>query len=137
MEIRTARAPGDIAKAVAIDKAHIGTNERSDYITSVAERGGLSIVVTEGGVQAFSCLDHGYFFGKPFISLLIVAPVASRQGFGTELLLHSSDTFPEVWTSTNRSNEPMRRLLSKAGWRYCGEVSGLDEGDPEHFFRSV
>lgn len=137
MEIRKALAPGDIAKAVAIDKAQIGSQKRSDYITSVALRGGLSVVATEGGIQAFSCLDHSYFFGKPFISLVIVAPLASRQGLGTGLLLHSSHMFPEVWTSTNRSNEPMRKLLKKAGWRYCGEVSGLDEGDPEYFFRSA
>ena len=88
-------------------------------------------------VQAFCCLDHNYFFEKPFISLLIVSPYARRLGLGAGLLSHNSRTFAEVWTSTNRSNSVMQKLLKKAGWCYCGEISGLDEGDPELFFKTA
>jgi hypothetical protein len=39
-----------------------------------------------------------------------------------------------LFTSTNRSNELMRKLLGKAGFTFCGEIDALDEGDPELFF---
>ena len=137
MEIRKATTPDEIAHAVMIDEALLGSNERADYITSVAENDGLSVAALNGKIQAFCCLDHGYFFGKPFISLLIVSPDARRLGLGTGLLSHSSHAHPEVWTSTNRSNTAMRTLLDRAGWRYCGELIGLDEGDPERFYRTT
>jgi hypothetical protein len=137
LEIRNAFAPNEVASAVAMDEAHMGSKDRAEYITSVAESGGLSVAVLRGGIQAFCCLDHSYFLEKPFISLLIVTPEARRLGLATSLLLHNSRLFPEVWTSTNRSNSSMRKLLKKAGWRYCGELSGLDEADPEQFFKSA
>jgi len=136
LDIRKAITPDEIARAVTIDEA-LGLNDRADYITSVAESGGLSVAALGGDVQAFCCLDHGYFFGKPFISLLIVSPDARRRGLGAGLLSHASSAYPEVWTSTNQSNAAMRKLLDKAGWRYCGELSGLDEGDPERFYRTA
>lgn len=137
MEIRKAVAPDEIARAVTIDEALLGSKERSDYITSVAKNGGLSVAVLRGEIQAFCCLDHQYFFGKPFISLLIVSADARRQGLGAGLLSHHARACREVWTSTNHSNSAMRKLLDKVGWRCCGELSGLDEGDPERFYRSA
>ena len=137
LEIKKAITPDEVARAVAIDEALPGSNNRAGYITSVAENGGLSVAALRGEVQAFCCLDNRYFFGKPFISLLIVSPAARRLGLGAGLLSHSSSGHPEVWTSTNQSNAAMRKLLDKAGWRYCGELSGLDEGDPELFYRTA
>lgn len=137
MEIRKAITPHEIARAVSIDEALLGSNDRADYITSVAENGGLSVAALSGEVQAFCCLDYGYFFGKPFISLLVVSPDARRLGLGADLLSYSSRAYPEVWTSTNRSNSAMRKLLHKAGWQYCGELIGLDDGDPEQFYRAA
>lgn len=137
LEIRRAFTPNEIASAVAIDEAQMGSTDRADYISSVAESGGLSVAVLRHEVQAFCCLDHNYFFEKPFISLLIVSPDARRLGLGAGLLAHNSRMFPEVWTSTNRSNFAMQNLLKKAGWRYCGEISGLDEDDSEQFFKTA
>ena len=137
MEIRKAVTPEEIARAAAIDAACLGSTERADYIASLAENGGLSVAALGGDIQAFSCLDRGYFFGKPFVSLLIVSPEARRFGLASGLLSHHLGAYPEVWTSTNRSNAPMRSLLDTAGWRYCGELSGLDEGDPERFYKSA
>lgn len=137
MEIRKASAPQDIARAVTLDDTHSASGGRADHIAAVAQAGGLSVAVTRDEVQAFCCLDFGYFFEKPFISLLFVAPDARRLGLGTALLTQCSDIHPQVWTSTNRSNAAMRRLLEKAGWHYCGELIGLDEGDPERFYRTA
>jgi len=137
LEIRKAITPDEIVRAVTINDALPGSNDRADYIKSVAKNGGLSVAAVHGEVQAFCCLDHGYFFGKPFISLLIVSPDARRLGLGAGLLSHNSSAYAEVWTSTNQSNFAMRKLLDKAAWQYCGELSGLDEGDPERFYRTA
>lgn len=136
MEIRTATKTDDIARAVSIDEAEHGSNARSDYIASVAGRGGLSVASLNGGIRAFCCLDDRYFFGKPFVSLLMVSRESRRLGLGSSLLGHQAAMFPEIWTSTNQSKSAMRQLLDKLGWRYCGEVIGLDEGDPERFYRN-
>ncbi|MGB0496741.1 MAG: GNAT family N-acetyltransferase [Rubricella sp.] len=136
VSISIASTPEEIAGAAAIDTAVLGGNARAAYIRSVAERSGLRIAAVEGALQGFACLDDRYFFGKPFVSLLVVAPEARRRGIGASLLAACAQATPDVWTSTNRSNGPMRALLDAAGWRYCGEVSGLDEGDPERFYRA-
>lgn len=36
--------------------------------------------------------------------------------------------------STNRSNEPMRRLLERQGFVASGVVENLDQGDPERVY---
>lgn len=137
MTIRYADCPRDIASAAAIDEAVAGSSGRAAYIRAVAEREGLFVAAEGDDIRAFCCLDHLYFFGKPFMSLLVVAPEARRLGFGSALLGHAAGLHTETWTSTNRSNTPMRGLLDAAGWRFCGEIRGLDAGDPERFYRAV
>lgn len=136
METRWATGKSDTDCAVAIDRAVIGSTRRSDYIAAIAARGGLSVALHQNEVRAFCCLDHGYFFERPFISLLIVDPGSRRCGLGSSLLAFSCEQLREVWTSTNRSNTAMRTLLVNSGWHYCGELDGLDEGDPEMFFKA-
>jgi len=36
-----------------------------------------------------------------------------------------------IFTSTNKSNAPMTGFLEKIGWRFSGELEGIDDGDPE------
>jgi len=38
---------------------------------------------------------------------------------------------PKLFTSTNLSNLPMQSLLAKLGYKLCGVIHHLDEGDPE------
>ena len=52
------------------------------------------------------------------------------------MLQSLSSDYSEIWTSTNRSNLAMRALLAKLEWKFCGDLNGLDEGDPEMFFKS-
>lgn len=133
---RRVEKQADIDCAIAIDEAVTGSNDRSRYIASVAARGGLSVAIHQDEVRAFCCLDYRFFFEKPFVSLLIVDPRARRCGLGRRLLSFSSKGMREVWTSTNRSNFAMRTLLEKSGWKYSGELLGLDVDDPELFFKT-
>lgn len=101
MEFRNASTPVKIASALTIDEAHLGSDLRAGYIATVAAKGRLSVPAWHGEVCAFACLDHGYFFGGPFVSLLVVDPGARRRGLGTGLLAFNSRAHLEVWTSTN------------------------------------
>jgi len=135
MQVRTGRSEGDVAAAIQIDVSVTGTRERAPYIKSVAECGGLRVALEQDEVVGFCCLDDHYFFEKAFVSLLIVDQGSRRRGVGQVLLEATASERPEVWTSTNRSNAEMRGLLAKSGWKFCGEIEGLDAGDPEIFFK--
>lgn len=135
MQVRTGKTDEEINSAIAIDERAIGSRDRAQYITTIAERGGLALAFEQGKVVGFCCYDRNYFFEKPFISLLIIEEKARRRGFGGVLLRSVASDHPEIWTSTNRSNSAMRMLLKKEGWIFCGELDGLDVDDPEMFFK--
>ena len=135
VSIRATASPRDIDAAARIDRDITGTTARIPYIENLAAKGGLSVVIEGQQIVAFCCLDHNYFFERPFISLLMVDPKFQRCGFGTSLLQSiETEPHPEIWTSTNLSNAPMRALLRSNAYRQCGQIEGLDNGDPEVFF---
>jgi GNAT superfamily N-acetyltransferase len=77
-----------------------------------------------------------HFFGFPFVDLVVVAETRRRCGVGEALMArcataHDAD---RIFTSTNESNTPMRRLLVKADWLTAGVIEYLDPGDPELVF---
>jgi len=136
LEMRITNETHDIARTIEIDESIVGSRERAEYIASVAKRGGLSVATMQTEIQAFCCLDHEFFFAKPFVSLLVVNRFNRRQGLGSGLLRFNEGTgWAELWTSTNRSNSGMCQLLEKSRWEYCGELGGLDEVNPELFFK--
>ncbi|MDH0288488.1 GNAT family N-acetyltransferase [Pseudomonas sp. GD04087] len=73
------------------------------------------------------------FFEQAFIPLIVVRDSARRRGVGSAILLalESQCGAAKLFTSTNASNEPMRRLLDKHGFIASGQIENLDEGDPE------
>ena len=137
MKVRTGVTEDEMTAAIRIDASLAGTDTRAQYIAAVAERGGLRLIEDQGRTVGFCCLDDRYFFGKFFISLLMVDRGARRRGIGRKLLDTAALEHAEVWTSTNRSNIAMRGLLSKTGWMFCGEIEGLDAGDPELLFKKA
>ncbi|MFJ1548529.1 GNAT family N-acetyltransferase [Streptomyces sp. NPDC088246] len=82
------------------------------------------------------CVVEYTFFEQGFVPMLMVAPSARGRGVGHRLLdsVAASCTTPKLFTSTNISNQPMQRLLQRAGWSPVGLLHGLDEGDPELFY---
>jgi hypothetical protein len=92
------------------------------------------IVLDRGGnVPGYAVLRTQAFFGRDFIELVVVAVDERRRGIATLLLHHAVEmsSTRRVFTSTNRSNDAMIRLLDKTGWRVSGQLDGVDEGDPE------
>jgi len=76
---------------------------------------------------------HDSFFEQAFIPLIVVRDSARRRGIGSAILLalESQCGAAKLFTSTNASNEPMRRLLDNHGFIASGQIENLDEGDPE------
>lgn len=76
---------------------------------------------------------RGEFFGFDFLELLFVAERARRRGVGSALItsVEEDRRAGRVFTSTNRSNAPMRALVAKRGYAASGVIYNLDPADPE------
>lgn len=98
---------------------------------------GNAYLATEGDDPAGFAVMTRQFFDRAFVELLMVARTYQRRGVGTAILRYLAEHSPTplLWTSTNESNAPMRALLKAEGFIFSGAVEGLDEGDPELFFR--
>lgn len=108
---------------------------RTDMICQAIKHGDCYIVVHNCRIKGFAIMNYN-FFNNGFIELLIVAENYRKCGIGSKLLNHlfTECKTEKLFTSTNQSNEPMIKLLSKAGFVFCGQIEELDEGDPELFF---
>ncbi|MFJ5849038.1 GNAT family N-acetyltransferase [Streptomyces sp. NPDC092903] len=113
--------------AVAID----GDDERQASIRSWCQQG-LAVVAEDVSGPLGYCVVEYTFFEQGFVTMLMVAPPARGRGVGHRLLeaVVASCTTPKLFTSANVSNQPMQRLLQRAGWSPVGLLHGLDEGDP-------
>jgi GNAT superfamily N-acetyltransferase len=127
-----------IRRATPADRDPIG---RIDSIADSARRATIA-----RAIDANSChvAEHegrlaGYvivvdtFFDHHFVSLLYVDHELRRRGVASALMAHVEAMCPErkLFTSTNRSNLAMQRLLEGRGYRPSGTIDNIDEGDPE------
>ncbi|MDQ0717227.1 GNAT superfamily N-acetyltransferase [Streptomyces luteogriseus] len=115
--------------------AAAGDEARRASIRRWCEAGLVTLAAAARGPVGYAVLEYT-FFEQGFLTLLSVAPDARRQGVATRLLtaIEAECATPKLFTSANVSNQPMQRLLLKAGWQPAGLVHGLDDGDPELFY---
>lgn len=128
----------DLGALTAIDPiASANDHDRLALLRRGIESGCCLMYVDETNkVLGFVVTTARHFFGRDFVELLTVAPLVRRCGVGRALLkaaVNSAAT-PQVFTSTNESNSPMRGLLGSEGWAFSGQLDGLDDGDPELVF---
>ncbi|MFI1580877.1 GNAT family N-acetyltransferase [Embleya sp. NPDC020630] len=115
--------------------ASTGDAERRTNIARWCREGSATVAEDASGLLGY-CVVEYTFFEQGFVAMLMVTPSARGRGVGRGLLdvAAASCTTPKLFTSTNVSNQPMQRLLGRAGWSPVGLVHGLDDGDPELFY---
>ncbi|MEV0680127.1 GNAT family N-acetyltransferase [Actinosynnema sp. NPDC050436] len=135
--VRDALAADVPLLAQADSVATAGHSGRRDEILHWVATAGTRVAQAQGRVAGYCVTEHT-FFGHAFVAMLVVAENARGLGVGTRLLLDAQQrrTNPKLFTSTNLSNQPMQRLLTRLGWQSAGIVHGLDDEDPELFFRA-
>jgi len=127
--------PGDLDLLAQADPSLAQTPAHRRHIGELLGAGYSWAAMNGGEVLGFAIVTR-HFFGFPFVDLLVVAEAARRHGVGLALMArceadHDAD---RIFTSTNESNAPMRRLLAKADWSVSGVIENLDPGDPELVF---
>lgn len=121
----------------AIDPLCVNDPLRSRMIERAVANAEAYLMLEGEELVGYSILtDH--FFRQPFIEMLYVVPEHRRKGYGEQAIIYleriASLTSNVIWTSTNQSNQAMRDLLPKLGYRFKGSLD-VDPGDLEFFFR--
>ncbi|ANC78401.1 acetyltransferase [Fictibacillus phosphorivorans] len=131
MEIQNAKKH-HLHKIIELDKKMIGSDHRKDEIHQAIKEERCLILYEEEEVAAF-LIYHTHFFDCCFISLIMVDPAHQRKGLASSLLTHMSKISPtnKLFSSTNESNESMKKVFIKNHFKKSGFVDNLDEGDPE------
>lgn len=132
--IRRARRD-DIEAMTLVDPRLRADPRRTDYVLALLDLGLSWLAEGEGRALGYA-IASTRFFHRPFVDLLVVADEARRRGVGTALMAACENQHDDdrLFTSTNESNQPMRALLVKAGYRVSGVIENLDPGDPELVF---
>ncbi|BCJ07959.1 MULTISPECIES: GNAT family N-acetyltransferase [unclassified Pseudomonas] len=125
----------DLPALIAIDSVVRQDPQRAEQIADWLGQYHCLVAEVQGKVAAYTVM-HQHFFGCPFIEMLMVGQGHRRSGLGAALLarIQADCTGQKLFTSTNRSNGPMRRLLERRGFVESGVVEHLDEGDPEQVY---
>lgn len=136
IETPPADTPDVLESIYAIDHlAAADDGERRDELERALRDGRMRVLRDDSTVAGYSVMAP-WWFGAAFLQLVYVAQEHRRSGLG-HLLLDDIEHLTEqpVFTSTNETNHPMRRLLEARQWLRCGHLEGLDEDDPELFYR--
>jgi GNAT superfamily N-acetyltransferase len=118
----------DAPTILALD-ASLGVVPNRDEMLRASIARGTCFV--DDQLVGFAIADRS-FFDQMFISLVVVHPSRRRCGIATALVEHIEGlTRGKLFTSTNRSNAPMRALCVRRGFVESGVIENLDDGDPE------
>jgi ribosomal protein S18 acetylase RimI-like enzyme len=123
----------DLGAVLNLDRGTPVGHDRGDFLTARIASQEVFIAERDGRLLGYAVLRAASFFGRDFVDLMAVAVNERRQGVGSALLesVVKASSTDRVFTSTNRSNDPMIELLRKTGWTFSGELIGIDDDDPE------
>lgn len=135
VDIRLAGA-ADIVGLIDIDSVVPRDPARADAIVRWVEAGICFVANVDGKLAGYGVL-HYHFFERGLLEMLMVGPAFRGQGIGRALVLHAIRHCHtrQLWTSTNQSNSAMLGLIASLPFIASGHIHGLDQGDPELFFR--
>ena len=129
-------ADGDLTGIAGVDPAVDSDADRRALIVRAIAEESCWIAGRQDLPEGYLVLSRRHFFGRDFVSLLAVKAAARRQGMASALfhLAETSAATPQLFTSTNQSNHPMRALLDTRSYLAAGVIDHLDPGDPEIVF---
>jgi GNAT superfamily N-acetyltransferase len=121
----------DAGRIGELDREWTPILDRAGRFQRAASKGRLLVAEVDGELVGYAA--HGRFFGYDFLELLAVRPDKRRQGIATALIraVEARSSSGKLFTSTNRSNTPMRNLCDRLGFQPSGVVENLDNDDPE------
>jgi N-acetylglutamate synthase-like GNAT family acetyltransferase len=119
-------------RAICAGPSEFALGGGEEFVQRAVQRGGAYVLEEAGNVIGLGVLEYT-FFEQGFISLVYVSPPARKTGAGETLLgyLASVCKTPKLFSSTNRSNKPMRALFAKVDFEPSGVIYNLDPNDPE------
>jgi GNAT superfamily N-acetyltransferase len=121
----------DARRIGELDREWTPILDRAARFQRAASKSRLLVAEVEGELVGYAA--QGRFFGYDFLELLAVRPDKRRQGIATALIraVEARSSSGKLFTSTNRSNTPMRGLCQRLGFQPSGVVENLDNDDPE------
>lgn len=134
MKIRDA-TDSDVPAMCAVDAMVVGEGNRRQRIKEWVCTGRAIVAVIDDEVVGYAVIEYT-FFSNGFIPVLMVDKASRRKGVATALVnyLERACETGKLFTSTNKSNQPMQMLLQSLSYEPSGMVFNLDEGDPELFY---
>ncbi len=136
--IRTA-SPHDLMALKELDSVAPHDAHRVKQLQQWIQQGTCHLLEIDGVAIGYAVLHH-HFFECGFIEMLMVGERFRRQGVGRTLIDHLAEVCvsAKLFSSTNASNDTMRRLFTTAGFIESGRIDNLDPDDPEIlFFRAL
>jgi RimJ/RimL family protein N-acetyltransferase len=124
-----------IAFDYILDKYRYIELKREEKITKAISDKECFIISAGSTAVGFVIFDY-HFFDQGWIELIIIDEKYRGKGIGVQVfdLLCKQCKTDKVFTSTNGSNLPMQKALTKAGFTFAGKLDGLDDDDPEFFY---
>ena len=131
MNIKLIRATSDDLDIV-ID---IDDLNRAELWKKAIAKNECFLILDGAGVVGFVVFNYS-FFGVGWLEMIEIRKDLRGKGIGEKTieLIIKMCKVPKIFISTNKSNTPMRKLLTKMNFTFSGELNGLDEGDPELFY---
>ena len=128
----------DLDGLIAIDGIAQHNPDRARQLSGWIAGDTCIVAEVEGDLAGYAVLDYS-FYQRGFVPMVYVEAERRRQGVGAALLreLESRCRTKKLFTSTNRSNQPMQSLLAREGYVRCGHIDQLDPGDPELIFVKI
>ncbi len=130
-----AARPDHLNDMMAIDPVAAFDPNRFEDVEDSVEKGQAYVaVLCEKIVGYITLSDH--FFSHCFIELVITDPAHRRSGVAPKLAdyIKTICKSQKLFTLTNKSNIPAQNLFLRQGFVASGELTGLDDDDPELFF---
>ena len=113
MKIRKAKKE-DVKSIVEFDHVVQYEKQRKVFIRKSILDGNCYVAVIEGEIIGYAVLEYT-FFDCGYISMLYMKEGFRRKGIGTKLIGHLEKKCEKekLFTSTNKSNAPMQKLMRK------------------------